>query len=152
MTSASEELARRRRVRGSLEELSKLCELTPAAHHSYIMKHLELVTRGDLSRLLISAPPGSAKSTLASVFFPAFFLANHPTAQIVTCSHTETLAERFGRRVRNLIAEHGATLGLELSDQLPSRGPLVAEVWRISVRDRGIWCAGRLQGGSGDSR
>ena len=86
MTSASEEFARRRRVRGSLEELSKLCELTPAAHHSYIMKHLELVTRGDLSRLLISAPPGSAKSTLASVFFPAFFLANHPTAQIITAS------------------------------------------------------------------
>ena len=134
MTSATDELARRRRVRGSLEELSKLCELTPAAHHSYIMKHLELVTRGDLSRLLISAPPGSAKSTLASVFFPAFYLANHPTAQIITASHTESLAERFGRRVRNLIAEHSLVLGLELSDdsqaaarwQLKSGGSLFA--------------------------
>ena len=122
MSSASEELARRRRIRGSLEELSKLCELTPAAHHLYIMKHLEQVTRGQLDRLLISAPPGSAKSTLASVFFPAFFLANHPEAQVILASHTQDLAERFGRRVRNLIAEHGATLGLELSDDSQAAG------------------------------
>ena len=69
--SASAEIARRRRVRGSLEELSKLCELTPAAHHSYIMKHLELVTRGDLSRLLISAPPGrpSTRQVCSSPLF-----------------------------------------------------------------------------------
>lgn len=122
MSSATEELARRRRVRGSLEELSKLCGFTPAQHHSYIMRHLEQVTRGELDRLLISAPPGSAKSQTASVLFPAHFLANHPTAQIVTASHTETLAERFGRRVRNLIAEHGATLGLQLSDDSQAAG------------------------------
>ena len=53
MSSATEELARRRRVRGSLEELSKLCGFTPAQHHSYIMRHLEQVTRGELDRLLI---------------------------------------------------------------------------------------------------
>ena len=122
MSSATEELARRRRVRGSLEELSKLCGFTPAQHHSYIMRHLEQVTRGELDRLLISAPPGSAKSQTASVLFPAHFLANHPTAQIVTASRTETLAERFGRRVRNLIAEHGATLGLQLSDDSQAAG------------------------------
>ena len=122
MSSASQELARRRRVRGSMEELSKLCELTPAAHHLYIMKHLEQVSRGELDRLLISAPPGSAKSNTASVLFPAFFLANHPDAQIITCSHTELLAERFGRRVRNLIGEHSAVLGLELSDDSQAAG------------------------------
>jgi hypothetical protein len=70
---AAEELLRRQRVRGSMEELSKLCELTPAVHHKYIMRHLEQVTRGELDRCLISAPPGSAKSQLVSVFLPAFF-------------------------------------------------------------------------------
>ena len=90
------------------------------------MRHLEQVTRGELDRLLISAPPGSAKSRRPACSLPAHFLANHPTAQIVTASHTETLAERFGRRVRNLIAEHGATLGLQLSDdsQAAGRGSL----------------------------
>lgn len=56
MSSATEELARRRRVRGSLEELSKLCGFTPAQHHSYIMRHLEQVTRGELDRLLTPLP------------------------------------------------------------------------------------------------
>ena len=122
MISASEEIARRRRVRGSMEGLSKLCGFTPARHHAYVMKHLEQVTRGELDRLLISAPPGSAKSQTASVLFPAFFLANHPAAQIVTASHTQELAERFGRRVRNLISEHTAVLGLQLSDDSQAAG------------------------------
>jgi hypothetical protein len=90
--AAAEELLRRQRVRGSLEELSKLCELIPAAHHRNIMKHLEQVTRREIDRLLVSAPPGSAKSQTASVLFPASFLANHPSAQIVTASHTQDLA------------------------------------------------------------
>ena len=147
MTSASEEIARRRRVRSSMEELSKICELTPAAHHLYVMKHLEQVTRGELDRLLISAPPGSAKSTLASVFFPAFFLAQHPEAQVITASHTQDLAERFGRRVRNLISEHAAVLGLQLSDDSQAAG-------RWSLKSRGslfaIGASGALAGYRGD--
>ena len=60
------------------------------------MVHLEKPRshRGELGRLLISAPPGSAKSQTASVLFPAFFLANNHAAQIVTASHTQDLAER----------------------------------------------------------
>ena len=85
---AAEELLRRQRIRGSLEELSKLCELTPATHHKYIMMHLEQVTGGSLNRLLISAPPGSAKSQTASVLFPVHFLANHPAAQTHSLHHT----------------------------------------------------------------
>ena len=119
---AAEELLRRQRIRGSLAELSKLCELTPAAHHLYIMKYLEQVSRGELNRLLISAPPGSAKSTVASVLFPVFFMANHPEAQIITCSHTAELAEKFSRRVRNLINEHSAVLGLQLSEDSQAVG------------------------------
>jgi predicted phage terminase large subunit-like protein len=119
---AAEELLRRPRIRGSMAELSKLCDLTPAAHHLYIMRHLEQVTRGEINRLLVSAPPGSAKSQTTSVFFPVHFLANHPDAQIILCSHTTELAERFGRRVRNLIGEHAAVLGLQLSDDSQAAG------------------------------
>jgi hypothetical protein len=54
------------RVRLSSEELSKQCGLAPAVHHRCIMQLLEQVTRGELGRLLISAPPGSAKSQTAS--------------------------------------------------------------------------------------
>jgi predicted phage terminase large subunit-like protein len=120
--SPGQELLHRQRVRSSMAELSKLCELTPAAHHLYLMRHLEQVTRGEISRLLISAPPGAAKSQTTSVFFPVHYLANHPDAQIILCSHTTELAERFGRRVRNLIGEHSSVLGLQLSDDSQAAG------------------------------
>jgi predicted phage terminase large subunit-like protein len=121
-SKALEELQRRELVRSSMAELSKLCGLPPASHHLYLMRHLEQVTRGELSRLLVSAPPGSAKSSVVSVMFPAFFLANHPHAQIILISHTAELAERFGRRVRNLIIEHGKVLGIELADDSQAAG------------------------------
>lgn len=37
-----------------------------------ICEHLEAVTRGDIIRLLINVPPGSAKSLLLNVFWPAW--------------------------------------------------------------------------------
>jgi hypothetical protein len=56
------------------------------------------------------------------VFFPTHFLANHPDAQIIMISHTQELSERFGRRARNMIDEHGTTLGLQLSDDSQAAG------------------------------
>lgn len=71
---------------------------------------------------MILAPPGSAKSTYVSQLFPAWFLARHPRAAIIAGSHTAELAERFGRRVRNLVAEHHATLGYGLSPDNAAAG------------------------------
>ena len=65
--------------------------------------------------LLIFAPPGSAKSHHVSVVFPPYWLATHPEGKILSASHSIDLAERWGRRVRNIVAEQGATLNIELS-------------------------------------
>jgi phage terminase large subunit-like protein len=59
-------------------------------------------------------PPGAAKSTYTSFLFPAWFLANSPSSPIIAASHTAELSERWGRRVRNLIAEDASTLNLKL--------------------------------------
>ena len=37
-----------------------------------ICEHLEAVTNGDINRLLMNVPPGSAKSLLTGVFWPAW--------------------------------------------------------------------------------
>jgi len=71
---------------------------------------------------MILAPPGSAKSTYVSQLFPAWFLANNANAAIIAASHTSDLADRFGRRVRNLIAEHAETLGYGLSADSAAAG------------------------------
>jgi hypothetical protein len=88
----------------------------PAAHHLLLIDKLEAVARGEITRLMVFMPPGSAKSTYTSILFPAWFLAQNPLANILAASHTQELASRWGRKVRNLISEHSATLGLELSD------------------------------------
>jgi predicted phage terminase large subunit-like protein len=64
---------------------------------------------------MVLMPPGSAKSTYASMLFPAWYLARNPSDSIIAASHTADLAERFGRRVRNTIMEWSPTLGVAVS-------------------------------------
>ena len=87
----------------------------PARHHQLLLDNLAAIERGDIDRLMVLMPPGSAKSTYVSTLFPPWYLARHPDHAIVAASHTAELAERFGRRVRNIVNEHSATLGLELA-------------------------------------
>lgn len=81
-------------------------DIKPAKHHKLIIEKLEAVERGEITRLMISMPPGSAKSTYASILFPPWFLGRNPKMSVIGASHAGELAERFGRRVRNLV---GAT-------------------------------------------
>lgn len=94
----------------------------PAEHHKLLLAELTRIERGELDRLAIFLPPGSAKSTYGSVLFPAHYLANHPDRCVIAASHTAELAERFGRRVRNLISEHGEVLGVKLASDSQSAG------------------------------
>lgn len=52
---------------------------------------------------MVFMPPGSAKSTYSSILFPPYYLGRHPDHLILGASHTAELAERFGRRVRNIV-------------------------------------------------
>lgn len=42
-------------------------EQVPALHHQLLLEKLDAVARGDIDRLIVLMPPGSAKSTYASV-------------------------------------------------------------------------------------
>lgn len=87
-----------------------------------MIERLEAIARGDIDRLALFLPPGSAKSTYASVLFPPWFLARDPSRSIIAASHTVELAERWGRKVRNLIAEHGPILGYGVADDNKAAG------------------------------
>ena len=53
---------------------------------------------------MVFMPPGSAKSTYASIRFPAYFLGRLPDKSIIATSYGDILATSFGRKVRNLVA------------------------------------------------
>jgi len=113
--TVAELLLRRRRVRTSLTQWCRHCGYEPAPHHRLLIDRLERVARGEIKRLAVFMPPGSAKSTYGSILFPPYVMAKSSGRAILAASHTTELAEKWGRRVRNLITEHSATLGVRLS-------------------------------------
>jgi len=93
----------------------------PALHHRRLITDLQDVSSGACDRLLIMMPPGSAKSTYASVLFPAWFMAAHPGEPVIGASHTATLAELFSRRVQAQVREFNEALGYGLRTESAER-------------------------------
>jgi predicted phage terminase large subunit-like protein len=75
----------------------------PAKHHLLLIEHLEAVEKGEIDRLMVLMPPGSAKSTYASVLFPPWFMGRNPKASLIGASHTTDFAEKLSRRARNVV-------------------------------------------------
>src|SRR3954447_17592320 len=83
---------------------TEMLGVTPAAHHQLLIAELEAVERGENDRLMIFTPPGSAKSTYASVAFPPWYLGRNSEKSIITASYGQRLSMRFGRKCRNIVA------------------------------------------------
>jgi predicted phage terminase large subunit-like protein len=96
----------------------------PAAPHRQIAEQLQRVERGEVDRLMLCVPPRHGKSELASRRFPAWYLGRHPDKQFISASASVTLAEDFGRDVRNLIAspEYAEVFETRLSEDSQAKG------------------------------
>lgn len=70
-----------------------------------ICEHLEAITRGEIKRLVINVPPGSMKSMLTSVFWPAWEWGakNMPHLRIISTSYKRDLALRDNVNCRRII-------------------------------------------------
>lgn len=77
-------------------------QVRPAAHHRLILQALQCVVDGTIKRLLLMLPPGSAKSTYASVVFPPFYMGVHAGSNLISLSYGDVLAKKFGRRCRSI--------------------------------------------------
>ncbi len=73
-------------------------------HHRKLAKIFTDVIEGRKNRVIINIAPRMGKSEFSSYLFPAFFLGNYPNKKIIMGTHTASLSEDFGRKVRNLIA------------------------------------------------
>lgn len=113
LTEAELDACERELCRRSLAEFAKRAwhVLEPAAELKWgwaldaICEHLEAVTDGRITRLLMNVPPGSMKSLLTGVIWPAWEWGpkNMPEMRFVGTAHEETLAIRDSRRCRDLI-------------------------------------------------
>lgn len=120
------ELLARKQAQETVQQFIDYVDLgfKPAKHHRLLIEALERVERGEIERLMVCMPPGSAKSTYTSVIFPAWFLGRNPGKSVIAASHTQELAERFGRRVRNIVAtkEFGNVFGVGIAEDSAAAG------------------------------
>lgn len=74
-------------------------------HVGAICEHLQAVSEGQITRLLINVPPGTMKSTLVSVMWPAWEWGpiNKPFMRFIGASHEQGLAVRDAVKMRRLI-------------------------------------------------
>jgi predicted phage terminase large subunit-like protein len=111
----------------------------PVSHHRLLLQQLDAISQGTIDRLMVLMPPGSAKSTYASLLFATWWFTQHPCSSVITTSHTMSLAEHFSRQVRELVREHG----LQLSYSLEA-GRQAASHWQVV--GKGEYYAAGLRG------
>lgn len=120
-------------------------QLVVARHHAFLNQKLLAFARDVRDkkdpRLLLSFPPRTGKTTLAGQYFPAWFLGVFPESRIIYTSYSADLARTSGRKVRDILAEHGKPLwGTEIRDDVRD-----ASAWQ-TTKGGGMKTAGR--GGS----
>lgn len=80
-----------------------LIESQQAEHHKLILAEMQRCMGTRHGRLMIMAPPGSAKSTYATVVAPSWYLGTNPGHRVILASYGDDLARRHGRRTRQLL-------------------------------------------------
>ena len=125
---AAIEIQRRKKARGGLGDFAGyVLNVEPAAHHRLICDHIErLVLFDEWDELIILAPPGSAKSYYTSIALPPFAMGrSEKPINVLTASYSAELAEKWGRKVRNIVAteEFGALYPqIRLSEESKAAG------------------------------
>lgn len=76
-----------------------------ALHHVMMMQAIQRCIEKARGRLMIFAPPGSAKSTYASVLGTAWAIGRKPNWQVILASYGAAIAAKQSRRVRAIVRD-----------------------------------------------
>ena len=120
--------------------------IEPAQHHDLIMDKLSEVAEGSIKRLMIFMPPGSAKSTYASVVFPTWYMGLYPNSNIIMTTYGSDLAKKFGRKCRQVVKSKEFK---ELYDTELSGDNSAADDWSLTNAST-YMCGGVLSGVTGN--
>ncbi len=107
--------------------------------------HLELLNRslmdvasGVIKRLMICMPPRHGKSEFTSKYFPAWYLGTFPDRRIILTSYEAEFAKEWGRKVRDILQEHGQSyFGVSVRPDTSA-----ANRWNLTGRAGGMVTSG----------
>lgn len=86
-------------------EVFRPVESVLAHHHRILLQELIEVSKTPHGRMMVFMPPGSAKSTYASVVFPSYYLGGNEKRRLILASYGDDLARKMGRRTRSIIKQ-----------------------------------------------
>lgn len=127
--------------------------VTPAKHHEIILETLEKLAKGELiapdgmigKNVMFLAPPGSAKSTYASVVFPTWFMGWAANSNIIMTTYGSDLASKFGRKCRAICKSLDFK---KIFDSELVQGNAAADDWSLTNAST-YMCGGILSGITG---
>jgi predicted phage terminase large subunit-like protein len=90
-------------VRQAWDVLEPGVPLSWGWHMTVLCEHLEALYRGDILNLYVAIPPGSTKSTIAGVMFPAWWWVRDARTRFLCAANTGDLATRDSVACRRLI-------------------------------------------------
>jgi hypothetical protein len=93
--------------------------------HYLIATRLEALAHGGIDRLMIFLPPRSGKSTMTSVFYPAWWAGNSPSDKIMQVGYKTDLSRRFSRETMRIIRSSAYQIifpGVRISKDAHSSG------------------------------
>jgi predicted phage terminase large subunit-like protein len=110
----------------------------PALHHELILATIQDLLDDKLvgpngeevDGVLIQAPPGSAKSSYASMVLPAFVMGYRRKTNVIGASFAQELADRFSRRVRSIT--DSAAYARIFPEARPMHGNSAVRGWALS--------------------
>src|SRR6202043_1470543 len=85
------------------QDLNPQAELAMNWHLEVMAAKLTAVREGKIRRLIINLPPRHLKSLMASIAFPAWCLGHDPSAQILSVSYAQDLADKLARDCRSIM-------------------------------------------------
>lgn len=157
---AAAEMLRRRRARDSLTEYARSIEIpgTPcspdpeeeafrpiesalARHHIVTLEAIQRCMTTPNGRLIIMEPPGSAKSTYASVVGVSWYVSKFEGTEVIVTGYGDELPQKHSRRIRQIKRDPRERAIWANKPQLASDNKAV-EQWALtngsSVRAKGI--------------
>lgn len=72
-------------------------------HHRLMARYLNAFIRGQIPRLIITAPPRHSKSEAVSRRMPALLLGQNPDLQVISATYNQKFASRLNRDVQRII-------------------------------------------------
>ena len=144
---AATELLRRRRARANLVDYARFIEVPGAPltddddaeqfkpvetvlaeHHEIILNATQRCIERHRGRTMLFLPPGSAKSTYATVVAPTWAMGRKPGFKVIGVSYGSDLARKFGRRMRSIAKQRKFEL---LFDTALSGESAAADEWAL---------------------